>query len=635
MLITSEKFKNQLDKDNSLKPELSLCGNRIFIYGDSKGKINDSYFLIGGVDYYNGNGKKKKIKDPKELGSILKKNDTFQTVKNIEGSFILIKTEKNKIEIYTDKFCKKDIYYYSNNCDFVVSDSLEYFFKLNLIKDYNQISLISFFTLYGNYAPKNHTIYKNILRLRTNQYMVLDNKGLKIKEENFKPLDIIDYDKSELDNYYNILMDSVKYRSTDKGTNWIYLSSGWDSTAILAVLREIYPAKKVRGVIGEMVYSERSGVINQYEIDRAKKIAKFYDIKLDIQRLNFTDNSITSYIENIIPFMKNNSIYSFNTLNFCMLSDFIKNNASENDVVFGGEISDGVHNFGFSQYATILDHPDLSFREYADKMASYLFGPSFLKSILDDNYELDTIYNFFRQRFGADNFYSVKNKSDFKKNIELLSSFFLSPRRIPFYNTGTLSMLSEKALSSYAKKYQSEYFNGLASKMSGSNLYSIIIHLYNIFHWQGSTVKVIGKSLERYNKTIKLPFWDSGIQKFLSQMPESWGRGLDFNKTKFPLKWSLENKTNYPMHLQKGPHSYLYDSNPGFSHLAEILHGKKLNGYFKEKINTKMLEASLKDEYFNIGYIKNLITDYMKNKELSGQRLVDMGSIILFSLIQK
>lgn len=635
MLITSKKFKNQLDNDNSLKPELSLCGNRIFIYGDSKGKINDSYFLIGGVDYYNGNGKKKKIKDLKDLGSILKKNDTFQTVKNIEGSFILIKTEKNKIEIYTDKFCKKDIYYYSNNSDFVVSDSLEYFFKLNLIKDYNQISLISFFTLYGNYAPKNHTIYKNILRLRTNQYMVLDNNGLTIKEENFKPLDIIDYDKSELDNYYNILMDSVKYRSTDKGTNWIYLSSGWDSTAILAVLREIYPAKKVRGVIGEMVYSERSGVINQYEIDRAKKIAKFYDIKLDIQRLNFTDNSITSYIENIIPFMKNNSIYSFNTLNFCMLSDFIKNNASENDVVFGGEISDGVHNFGFSQYATILDHPDLSFREYADKMASYLFGPSFLKSILDDNYELDTIYNFFRQRYGADNFYSVKNKSDFKKNIELLSSFFLSPRRIPFYNTGTLSMLSEKALSSYAKKYQSEYFNGLASKMSGSNLYSIIIHLYNIFHWQGSTVKVIGKSLERYNKTIKLPFWDTGIQKFLSQMPESWGRGLDFNKTKFPLKWSLENKTNYPMHLQKGPHSYLYDSNPGFSHLAEILHGKKLNGYFKEKINTKMLEASLNDEYFNIGYIKNLITDYFKNKELSGQRLVDMGSIILFSLIQK
>ena len=635
MLITSEKFKNQLDKDNSSKPELSLCGNRIFVYGDNTEKINDNYFLIGGVDYYIENGKKKKIKDLKELGSILKKNDTFQTAKNIEGSFILLKSEKNKVELYTDKYCKKDIYYFSKNSDFVASDSLEYFFKLNLIKDYDQISLISFFTLYGNYAPKNHTIYKNIFRLRTNQFMVLDNKGLTIKEENFKPLDVLNYDKSDLDNYYNILMDSVKYRSTDKGINWIYLSSGWDSTAILAVLREIYPAKKVRGVIGEMVYSERSGVINKYEIDRAKKIAKFYDIKLDIQRLNFTDNSITSYIENIIPFMKNNSIYSFNTLNFCMLSDFIKNNASENDVVFGGEISDGVHNFGFSQYATILDHPDLSFREYADKMASYLFSPSFLKSILDDNYELDTIYNFFRQRYGTDKFYSVKNKSDYKKNIELLSSFFLSPRRIPFYNTSNLSMLSEKALSSYAKKYQSEYFTGLASKMSGSNLYSIIIHLYNIFHWQGSTVKVIGKSLERYNKTIKLPFWDSGIQKFLSQMPESWGRGLDFNKTKFPLKWSLENKTNYPMHLQKGPHSYLYDSNPGFSHLAEILHGKKLNGYFKEKINTKMLEASLNDEYFNIGYIKSLITDYKKNKELSGQKLIDMGSIILFSLIQK
>ena len=34
-----------------------------------------------------------------------------------------------------------------------------------------------------------------------------------------------------------------------------------------------------------------------------------------------------------------------------------------------GEISDGVHNFGFSQFLTIF-HPSLEFREYADKMAS-------------------------------------------------------------------------------------------------------------------------------------------------------------------------------------------------------------------------------------------------------------------------
>jgi hypothetical protein len=170
--------------------------------------------------------------------------------------------------------------------------------------------------------------------------------------------------------------------------------------------------------------------------------------------------------------------------------------------------------------------------------------------------------------------------------------------------------------------------------MSGSNLYSIIIYLYNIFHWQGSTVKVIGKSLERHNKSIKLPFWDTDMQEFLSQMPENWGRGLDLNRTKYPLKWVLENKINYPMHLQKGPHSYLYDSNPGFSHLAEILHGKKLNRFFKEKTDFKTLNEKMSDEYFNMGYVKSLISDYKNNRELSGQKLIDMGSLILFSLIQ-
>ena len=54
------------------------------------------------------------------------------------------------------------------------------------------------------------------------------------------------------------------------------------------------------------------------------------------------------------------------------------------------------------------------------------------------------------------------------------------------------------------------------------------------------------------------------IIKFLNEMPESWGRGLELKPTKYPLKWMLENCINYPMELQTGPHSYLYDINPSF-----------------------------------------------------------------------
>ena len=46
--------------------------------------------------------------------------------------------------------------------------------------------------------------------------------------------------------------------------------------------------------------------------------------------------------------------------------------------VFCGEISDGAHNLGFSQFTTIF-HTSKHFREYSDKMASYLYGPTFMQ----------------------------------------------------------------------------------------------------------------------------------------------------------------------------------------------------------------------------------------------------------------
>ena len=51
-------------------------------------------------------------------------------------------------------------------------------------------------------------------------------------------------------------------------------------------------------------------------------------------------------------------------------------------VVFAGEISDGAHNLGFSQYFSIYHPASHAFREYSDKMASYLFGPTFLDQLI-------------------------------------------------------------------------------------------------------------------------------------------------------------------------------------------------------------------------------------------------------------
>ena len=91
--------------------------------------------------------------------------------------------------------------------------------------------------------------------------------------------------------------------------------------------------------------------------------------------------------------------------------------------MFCGEISDGVHNFGFSQYATIF-HPVLDFREYSDKMASYLYGPTFLSSFEKNTFEEDVIYNLLKSRTGETIFDDLKVGENVKIRKQILASFF-------------------------------------------------------------------------------------------------------------------------------------------------------------------------------------------------------------------
>ena len=79
------------------------------------------------------------------------------------------------------------------------------------------------------------------------------------------------------------------------------------------------------------------------------------------------------------------------------------------------------------------------------------------------------------------------------------------------------------------------YLDSFVGKINYDNLYSIYLHLYNSFHWQGGTVLALEYICDEFELNCHLPL-DSEVIKILSEMPESWGRGLDINNTKYPLK---------------------------------------------------------------------------------------------------
>ena len=116
-------------------------------------------------------------------------------------------------------------------------------------------------------------------------------------------------------------------------------------------------------------------------------------------------------------------------------------------------------------------------------------------------------------------------------------------------------------------------------------------------------------------------------------MPENWGRGLELRPAKYPLKWALANKFNYPMHYQSGPHSYLYDVNPQFSHIGEMLFGSFASSHFKEILSGYPYEDLLDPAYFNIDYLRVLVDNYRKGGEFGGQERTDLMALVTLCLI--
>jgi hypothetical protein len=212
-------------------------------------------------------------------------------------------------------------------------------------------------------------------------------------------------------------------------------------------------------------------------------------------------------------------------------------------------------------------------------------------------------------------------------------SFFISSARIPFISLSNNKLITAQGRDKYQSTMHKGYFTDFVKDVTPQTLYAWILHLYNSFHWQGSTVKGMSAAATHYGLNISMPFWDSRLHSFLSAMPESWGRGLDIKPTKYPLKWMLKNKVDYPFHLQVGPHSYLYDIDPNWSADADIIYGSSGKPYFKEAIKKYQYEAILQPSHFNLPYLKKLTDDYVNDKKVTGQERTDLKNLIGLSLI--
>lgn len=626
-IISGKKTKENF---NLTKENYYYSFNSIKIYSKKKinviGKENKlPKYIIFGTFFFNNEYFNSEKLNQKKIYNILSTKNLTKIINNFDGKFVIIKISgKNKFEIFQDKYGKFDIYYMHSNGNFIISSGLKFITSIPKQLKYDQAALINVLTVYGFRPPKKHTIYENIKRIGVGEYLEINNDKYKIKRLPLKEIKIIKFNIKQNQEYSKILIESVEKRSSSKG-NILYLSSGWDSTSILAVLVKLYGPKKVRPVIGRMNFSKKHGVCNVYEIKKAKKICDYFGVKLEITEFDYWRRG-PELAEKHKNLMKSQMMSGMAFYQWIDLARYVSKNYN-GEPVLCGEISDGAHNFGFSQNASNNVHPDLNFRKYSDKMYNYIFGPSFLDKCSNKNDDL--VYKFLKGTLGKKNFDDV-SKNENKLKSQFLCGLFSRQERFPFWSLSNHKILNKAGQEIYKKEIENYYFDEISKRVTTKNLYFWYIHLYNSFHWQSGTVASIDTVAKEYNFNVEFPFRDHEMLDFLSQMPENWGRGLELRPTKYPLKYFLKNLIKYPYFLQEGPHSYLYDTNSNFDHGAEWIYRSAFRKRYVKLLKKREYKDILSKKYFNLNYYDSLVDNYINNSKQF--KKLDWGSD-MFNLI--
>ncbi len=541
----------------------------------------------------------------------------------IEGRFVLaVVGPGDRCWVGTDRYGRADVFISGTGSDLTLATDL------SLVSSpgnggYDQPALAHTLVAYGWRAPKRHTAYARVSRLGVGESIeVINGRGTRAQRE-FVPAIAAPLSTRSLNEYADRLLESVRLRASRHG-NVVFLSSGWDSTSILACLVHLFGPRKVRAVIGRMRYADRSGVINQFELDRARAVADYYGVKLEVAEFDYTRTAPAQWDRVKGLFLEHN-IASITGLNHFALADHVARTTRGDEAVFAGEISDGAHNLGFSQFVTVF-HATQAFREYADKMAGYLYGPTFFGLLQDGKHESDEVFGFLRRRMGQAAVDELA-PAGAARTQQLLSSFFLRGTRFPLGSLRNTRVLHPAGQQIYAESMERAYLAEAAQALTPETMYAWYLHLYNSFHWQGSTVATLALTGEAMGLRMALPFWDSQLQDSLSALPEEAGRGLDLHPTKYPLKWTLEHRLDYPFHLQVGPHSYLYDVDPSFSHSAEVLYASSLKLVFREALQTRRYRDVLDESVFDLAYLDSIVDHYLAGDEVRGAELGDLMSL--------
>ncbi|MEM7817922.1 MAG: asparagine synthase (glutamine-hydrolyzing) [Candidatus Aenigmatarchaeota archaeon] len=193
-------------------------------------------------------------------------------------AFAIWDKKRKTLILVRDRFGIKPLYYYANGKKFVFASEIKAILQDKSIPLMPNEKAIYKFLVYGFNDDEEETFFEGIKRLLPAHYMIVNEKGIKIKRywelKTGKRLKNLKNEDKIAEHLYNLLEDSIKKHLISEVPIGTCLSGGIDSSVIVCIINKLLKENNnLVKVIGKM-QKTFSAVYKDKKIDERKYIEK-------------------------------------------------------------------------------------------------------------------------------------------------------------------------------------------------------------------------------------------------------------------------------------------------------------------------------------------------------------------------
>jgi len=487
-------------------------------------------------------------------------------------SFMLINISSRKCYVVRDRTGVKPLYYYFSNDKLIASSDLR---SINKLLDrnpkFNKNAINSFFQI--GYSNCSESYLTDIHKLEQGTLMKLDLNNFKLnKIKYWNPIDFYNdkkfFDLSEddiINEIEDLLTSSFKYRMVSDVPVGVFLSGGYDSSILAAILSLKLNYKINTYTIG---FNERSHDESKYAKQVANHIGANHTeyICSENDSINLIEKLVDVYDE---PFGDSSAIPTLLVSKLASKDVKVVLSADGGDELFGG----------YSRYSTAIKFNKAinSLPKFLSKSIDFL-PPIIIKYILQYKFGRSMTYDHVRK------FIKMIYSKSLINTINLLS---INPQS---------EIFSKEIINT--ENY--DFLNGL------DDINKMLVYDY-IKYLESDILKKVDRATMYYSIEGREPLLDHRIFEFMSKVP-----------AKYKLSESLEKKYL----LKKITHKYLPKKimdRPKMGFGVPINSWIKSNDQLKQLFFDSISESRIKNSgLFNLDLIEKQKNSYLKEKNSSG-----------------